>query len=64
MEGDQEEEREDQVEYDQINDEELGEDIQFVIEEISGRLTGQFLLMKKYPLTGPDAMRQMRKVRD
>ena len=35
-----------------------------MVEEICGALSGEFLIMKKYALTGPDAMQQMAQIRE
>lgn len=50
---------------DEIYDQEFGEDLDFQveIEEATG-LSGQELLMKMYPLTGPDAIRQLNTIRE
>lgn len=50
---------------DEIYDEEFGEDFDFQVQlESGGGLSGEQLLMKMYPLTGPDAIRQMNIIRE
>lgn len=49
---------------DDIFDEEYGDDFDFETEmESNVGLSGEELLMKKYPLTGPDAIKQLNMIR-
>ncbi len=64
MEGDLEEVKDDEPQYDQINDEQIGEEAQLIHEEINSSLSGELLLMKKYSLTGPDAIKQIANARE
>ena len=40
MENDEEEEKDDEPEYDEINDEEIGEDVPFINDEVASALSG------------------------
>ena len=40
MENDEEEEKDDEHEYDEINDEEIGEDVHFINYEVASALSG------------------------
>lgn len=60
----EENDNEEEEDMDEIYDEEFGEDFDFQVQlESGGGLSGEELLMKMYPLTGPDAIRQMNIIR-
>ena len=61
----EENDNEEEEDMDEIYDEEFGEDFDFQVqlESGGGGLSGEELLMKMYPLTGPDAIRQMNIIR-
>jgi hypothetical protein len=60
-----EEENDDNEDVDEIFDEEFGEDFDFEGDMDYGEgLTGEELLIKKYSLTGPDAVKQLSMLRE